>query len=203
MNVSPLVPTPLNAPYRLADGRAVQFGAVTPASRAIIERAVAHLSPETSRRRFFTVRYRLSERELDELTHLDGIERYAVGASVVTPGGGVEGVGVARYVRDAADHDVAELALLVVDAYQGRGIGRTLLARLASAAIDRGIARFRGMVLIDNEPMLRLLREYAPDLDLLRIDDYFRVEVPLMRPLPSRYAGGPLSSMTLPSGSLM
>ena len=203
MNLSPLVPTPLNAPYRLADGRAVQFGAVTPASRAIIERAVAHLSPETSRRRFFTVRYRLSDRELDELTHLDGIERYAVGASVVTPGGEVDGVGVARYVRDAEDREVAELAILVVDAYQGRGIGRTLLARLASAAIDRGITRFRGMVLIDNEPMLRLLREYAPDLALVRSDEFFRIEVPLTPRPTSRYAGGPLSSITLPSGSLM
>jgi GNAT superfamily N-acetyltransferase len=203
VSIVTLVPTPVDAPFRLSDGRALQFGEITPASRPLIERAVAHLSPETSRRRFFTVRYRLSERELDELTHLDGIRRYAVGASVVTPGGEVEGVGVARYVRDADDETVAELAILVVDAYQGRGVGRTLLARLAGAALERSITRFRGMVLIDNEPMLRLLREYAPDLALVRIDDYFRVDVPLSFRAPSRYAGGPLSSMTLPSGSLM
>lgn len=196
----PALPTPLHAPFRLADGRALHFGPVTPASRGLIERAMRRLSPETSRRRFFTVRYQLSERELDELTILDGVRRYAVGASVVTPEGGVDGVGVARYARDPEDADTAELALLVVDAYQGRGIGRTLLARLATAAVERGIAFFRGLVLVDNHPMLRLLREYAPDMVLHRIDDFYRVDVPLV---PRRYAGGPFSSMTLPSGSWM
>jgi GNAT superfamily N-acetyltransferase len=166
----------------------------------LIERAMRRLSPETSRRRFFTVRYQLSERELDELTHLDGVQRYGVGASVATPAGDVEGVGVARYARDPGDPRTAELALLVVDAYQGRGIGRTLLARLATAALERGIAFFRGLVLVDNDPMLHLLREYAPDMALRRVDDYYRVEVPLV---PRRYAGGPFSSMTLPSGSWM
>lgn len=194
MTASPLLAMPLDAPYVLADGRRLSFGPVTPRARPLIERAMARLSPESSRRRFFTVRYRLSERELDELTQLDGIARFAVGASTVTPRGDIEGVGVARYVRDTDDPAAAELAILVVDAYQGLGIGRTLLARLATAAIARGIARFRGMVLIDNTPMLRLLREFAPNLALKRVDDYFRVEVPL---------AGPLSSMTLPSGSLM
>jgi GNAT superfamily N-acetyltransferase len=173
--------TALHAPFRLPDGRSLRFGPITPSARGLIERAMARLSPETSRRRFFTVRYRLSDRELDDLTNLDGVRRYAVGASVRTPGGEVEGVGVARYARDADDPRTAELALLVVDAYQGRGIGRTLLARLAAAAIARGIARFRGLVLADNEPMLRLLRAFAPDLALRRVDDYYDVKLPLLR----------------------
>jgi len=178
---TPALPTPLHAPFRLADGRSLAFGPVTAASRGIIERTMRRLSPETSRRRFFTVRYQLSERELDELTLMDGVRRYAVGASVATQAGGVDGVGVARYARDADDPRVAELALLVVDAYQGRGVGRTLLARLATAALERGIRCFRGLVLVDNDPMLRLLREYAPDMVLRRTDDYYRVEVPLLR----------------------
>jgi len=167
------------APPRLPDGRPLFFGPITPASRPLIEGAMSRLSPETSRRRFFTVRYRLSERELDELTILDGIDRYGVGVSTLGADGRPEGVGVARYVRNATDRDTAELALLVVDAYQGRGVGATLLARLARAAMTRGIARFRGMVLIENAPMLHLLRRYAPNLALSRIDDYFRVDVAL------------------------
>jgi len=54
-------------PPRLPDGRPLFFGPVTPASRPLIERAMTRLSPETSRRRFFTVRYRLSDRECARL----------------------------------------------------------------------------------------------------------------------------------------
>jgi GNAT superfamily N-acetyltransferase len=181
------VRTSIDAPYLLPDGRRLQFGPVTRASRPLIERAVAGLSPLTSYRRFFTVRYRLSDAELDALTNLDGVDRFAVGASIRN-GPGVDGVGVARFVRDRARRNVADLALLVVDAFQGRGVGQTLLARLAGAALARGIDTFRGMVLLDNAPMLRLLRALAPDLRLARADDYFEVEAPL-------------SSITLPSGS--
>lgn len=177
----PAIPLlPVNAPFTLGDGRSLQFGPVTPASRPLIERAVAQLSPMTSYRRFFTVRYRLSDQELDALTHLDGFDRFAVGASI-REGTGVRGVGVARFVRDRERPRVADLALLVVDAFQGFGVGRTLLARLASAALARGIDTFRGMVLVENVPMLRLLRALAPDLLLTRVDDYYDIEARLTR----------------------
>jgi GNAT superfamily N-acetyltransferase len=179
----------IEAPFALPDGRRLQFGPVGRASRPLIERAIAGLSPLTSYRRFFTVRYRLSDAELDALTNLDGVNRFGVGASIRTASG-VDGVGVARFVRDRERPRVADLALLVVDAFQGLGVGHTLLARLAGAALARGIDTFRGMVLIDNMPMLRLLRHLAPDLRLARVDDYFEVEAPL-------------SSITLPSGSSM
>jgi len=68
----------------------------------------------------------------------------------------------------------------VVDAFQGLGVGRTLLARLANAALVRGVDTFRGMVLVDNAPMLKLLRALAPDLRLSRVDDYYEVEAPLV-----------------------
>lgn len=183
---------PVDAPFRLADGRALQFAPVTRASRPLIERAMTELSPLTSYRRFFTVRYRLSDGELDELTNLDGVQRFAVGASV-RDGPGARGVGVARWVRDRERPRVADLALLVVDAFQGFGVGTTLLARLAGAALARGIDTFRGMVLIENQPMLRLLRALAPEMRLWRVDDYYEIEAPI--------AAGPLSSITLPSGS--
>lgn len=169
-------PTPqqieVEAPFYLRDGRPLGIGPVTPASRTIIEKAIARLSPETSRRRFFTPRFRLSDKELDELTILDGIDRYAIGASVRTAAGEVEGVGVARYVRVAGAPTVAEVAVLVVDAFQGQGVGRMLLSRLASAGIARGITRLRGIVLQDNRPMLGLLRKYAPGVAMRNAEDH-------------------------------
>jgi GNAT superfamily N-acetyltransferase len=191
-------------PFRLRDGRPVWFGPVTPAARDVIVRALARLSPESSRRRFFTVRYQLSDRELDALTILDGIDRYAVGATVRSDDGAVEGVGVARYVRTTADPQVAEVAFLVVDAFQGQGVGKALLARLAEAAVERGIRRFEGIVLPDNTPVLGLLTRHAPGTIKHRDYDFLRVDVGLEGFAPaSRQAGGPFSSTTFPSGSRM
>lgn len=185
MNSLPLLP--LDAPFRLADGRELAFAPITPAARPLIERAMAGLSPLTSYRRFFAVRFKLSEAELEQLTHTDGVHRYAIGATV-REGGEPSGVGVARWVRDRERPRFADLGLLVVDAFQGAGVGRTLLARLTRAALARGIDTFRGMVLVDNEPMLRLLRALSPGLRLRRVDDYYEVEAPIavgiMRPAP-------------------
>ena len=140
---------------------------------------MARLSPESSRRRFFTPRFRLSDTELDRLTNLDGVNRYAIGATAVGADGGVEGLGVARYAREADEPRAAEAAVVVVDAYQGLGLGKLLLRRLAAAALARGIDRLRGIVLRDNDPMIGLLTRHAPGLALIRSDEHLEVEVRL------------------------
>ena len=129
-----LAALPIYAPYVLPDGRPLRFGPVSRASRPLIERAVARLSPLTSYRRFFTVRYRLSDAELDALTNLDCVDRFAVGASIRN-GSEVDGVGVARFVRDRERPRVADLALLVVDVAPFRARGRP--AGRAELAVDR------------------------------------------------------------------
>jgi len=163
----------------LADGRVVVLRPVTPAAKPLIAAAMLRLSPESSRRRFFTPRFQLSDRELDRLTDLDGVDRYAIGATVVLPDGGAEGIGVARYARDPDAPRAAEAAVLVVDAYQGLGLGKLLLRRLAAAALARGIDRLRGIVLRDNDPMLGLLSRHAPGLALIRWNEHLEVEVRL------------------------
>src|SRR5690242_13124850 len=97
----------------LADGRAVTLAPLTPAAKPLIATAIERVSPESSRRRFFTVRRRFSERELDEMTALDGVSRYAIGATGADADGPV-GAAIARYARDANDPTRAEVAMLVV-----------------------------------------------------------------------------------------
>jgi ribosomal protein S18 acetylase RimI-like enzyme len=169
---------PSSEKLRLADGREVTLSPVTRASRALIADGIGRVSAESSRRRFFTVRRRFSERELDELTTLDGHDRYAVGASARGPDGPI-GAGLARFARLDADPTTAEVALLVVDDFQHVGLGRALLQRLARAASERGIERFTALVLRDNAPMIALLRRYAPGLTIESAGDHLRIEVPL------------------------
>ena len=57
------------------------------------------------------------------------------------------GVGVARYVRSAAEPDKAEFAVAVADDWQGRGVGGALLARLSDRAREEGVRRFTAVIL--------------------------------------------------------
>lgn len=169
---------------RLDDGADVALEPVTPKARPLIQRAMGQVSAESSRRRFFTVRRRLSDAELDLLTRMDGWQRYAIGATAAGPDG-IEGLGVARFARLDADPSAAEVALIVVDPWQGRGLGRLLLARLALAALERGIDRLTGLVLPENTPMLGLLERLGDDLLVAPRAEHLEVEVRLD---PSRIA---------------
>ncbi len=168
-------------PLALHDGRVVTFGPVTPAAKPLIQAAVGKMSPETSRRRFFTVRHQLSDLELHRLTDLDGWDRFAIGAAAHSDDGLVEGVGVARYARLADKPNTAEIALVVVDAFQRKGIGKRLLNALSRAALKRGIDRLRGTVLNDNDAMLALLTRHAPGLVRFEVREELEVEVRLAR----------------------
>ena len=73
---------------------------------------------------------------------------------------GPELIAVARY-EPTAEPGVAEIALVVQDEWQGRGLGRLLLGELLAAAQARGHQRFRAYVLADNVRMLHLLSKYT------------------------------------------
>jgi acetyltransferase len=67
-------------------------------------------------------------------------------------------IGVARYVLDRNNHS-AEFAIVVADAWQGRGIGKRLLAELVDVARRRGLKQLYGDILGTNRPMLELVRK--------------------------------------------
>ena len=67
-------------------------------------------------------------------------------------------IGVARYVVEEDGED-CEFALVLADAWQGRGIGRHMLEKLMSVAAQRGVRRMHGDILSSNTPMLGLVRK--------------------------------------------
>jgi GNAT superfamily N-acetyltransferase len=162
----------------LRDGRTVVLRPVTPASKPLIAAAMARLSPESSRRRFFTVRYRLSDAEFDRMTALDGTSAFAIGAAASDASGRTQGVGVARYARDADDPTTAELAIIVVDEYQGLGLGKLLITRLVAEAHARGIDRLRAIVLPDNDLVIGMLRKHAPMVEIRGDGDHLIADIP-------------------------
>jgi GNAT superfamily N-acetyltransferase len=113
------------------------------------------LSPRSVYQRFLAQRPSLPSAWYHAFANVDYERRFALVAEHETPGG-VELVGVARYEPTGVP-DTAEIAMVVDDAWQGRGLGRALLERLLDEAAARGIRRFRADVLGDNRRMLALL----------------------------------------------
>jgi len=138
----------------LRDGAFVRLRLVRPGDKPRLREIMAGMSPGSRRMRFLGPRDQLTERELAYLTEVDGIDHLAILATR-----GFQGVGVARFVRVGVGGRVAEPAMAIVDRFQGRGLGRLLLGRLAAAARERGVERFEGEVLATNRSMLHLLGE--------------------------------------------
>lgn len=105
------------------------------------------LSPETTYLRFFTPHPELSDDELHRFTHVDHRDREAIVATAAD-----QIIGIARY--DRLDDGGAEVAFVVADAWQGRGLGTALFHRLAERARQVGIERFVAETLPHNRSML-------------------------------------------------
>lgn len=131
-----------------------------PEDRALLVEAFERLSPESRYRRFFAPLQTMSGPLLDALTAVDSVDHFAWAALAAEPepDGRPAGVGVSRYVR-LADPAAAEMAVTVVDDWQGRGLGRILLDALVLEALENGITRLEGDVLVENRPMQELLRQ--------------------------------------------
>jgi GNAT superfamily N-acetyltransferase len=134
----------------------------------------AHLSAETIRRRFFNAHPVLSPKELDRFTHVDGDVRVAVVAVEDD-----EIVGVGRYESIPGTDDV-EVAFVVRDDHQGRGLGSELVRHIAEEAARHGKRRMLAETLLDNLPMLRAFA-HLPGMTRRMVDGIWEVEVPLHR----------------------
>jgi RimJ/RimL family protein N-acetyltransferase len=110
----------------------------------------AGLSPDTVYLWFFSVHPELSDAEVDRFTHVDHRDREALVA--VADG---EIVGVARLDRCATETE-AEVAFVIADAWQGKGLGTRLFHALAARGRELGVQRFVAETLPQNRRMLAL-----------------------------------------------
>lgn len=139
-----------------ASGTELEIRPIEPGDKAALMAAVEQSSDEAIYRRFLNPHGRLTARELRYLTEVDHRDHEALLAVVPASG---RSVGVARYVRDPERRNSAEIAVAVLEPWQGRGVGKALLRRLADRAQDEGISEFTALMLSGNQPMRRLLAD--------------------------------------------
>jgi L-amino acid N-acyltransferase YncA len=145
----------------LRDGRVVTVRPLEPSDREGLAAAVKRLSPETRYLRFASPKPHLTKRELDFLVNVDHHRHEAILATDPTTGCGIA---VVRYVEIAGQPGMVEIAATVADEWQGRGLGPTLLARLAQRAREEGHCAIRASVLATNQRSIAMLTRagFAP-----------------------------------------
>jgi acyl-CoA synthetase (NDP forming)/GNAT superfamily N-acetyltransferase len=149
----PTPPPHWEADIVAADGGTVHLRPICPEDADGINGLMERSSDQTRYYRFFGPMKRLSEKDLHRFTHVDHVDRVAF---VVLLGDQIVAVG--RFDRYPGTDD-AEVAFLVEDAHQGRGLGSVLLEHLAAAARERGIKNFVAEVLAQNSRMVRVFQD--------------------------------------------
>ena len=149
-------PAHLSRTWTLASGELLRVRPVRHDDGALEEAFVRALSLESRYQRMLSGGIKVTPEWIDSMTHIDYQHHMAFAVTTVVDG--VEQfVGVGRYVVDS-HKSTAEIALVLADAWQGRALGRRLLATLLEHAQAAGVRKAVGVVLATNKAMLRLAR---------------------------------------------
>jgi RimJ/RimL family protein N-acetyltransferase len=140
----------------LRDKRRVEIRALRPDDRADLLAAVGRTSKQSLYRRFFAVKSDFTEPEIAFFLNVDFINHAAL-VAVLKDEGRPMIVGGGRYI--VLQPGRAEVAFVVVDQYQGQGIGAALLSHLVSLARGAGIHELIAEVLPDNTSMLKVFEK--------------------------------------------
>jgi len=138
----------------LKDSTKVTIRAIHPDDKDRLVKAFLALEPQTIRLRFFYPKRSLTDDDLTRLEKMDYQQRVGLAATVQNGGQEVI-VGFGEY---AARGQSAEIAFVVEEDWQGRGIASRLLRQLTAIARANGITQFEADVLAENTPMLAVFR---------------------------------------------
>ncbi|MFF4852039.1 GNAT family N-acetyltransferase [Streptomyces sp. NPDC001194] len=157
----PSYPAHWEADVVLRDGGTARIRPITTEDAGRLVSFYEQVSDESKYYRFFAPYPRLSARDVHRFTHHDYVDRVGLAATV-----GEEFIGTVRYDRIGPDGrpasapaDEAEVAFLVQDAHQGRGVASALLEHIGAVARERGIRRFAAEVLPANNKMIKVFKD--------------------------------------------
>ena len=158
MDVVPY-PADLEREISLRDGARVRIRPIRDDDAPALVDFYGRLSQQTAYQRFFAVMRRLPPDWARLLAHVDYRRRLALVAEDVSTDPPTL-IGVARY-EPTERADTVEVAFVVQDGWQNRGLGTRLFDELLAAAVARGFRRFQAFVLSDNRRMLDLISRFG------------------------------------------
>jgi acetyltransferase len=161
-------PADMTSVLRLADGSPVTLRAIRPEDADMEQEFVRNLSQNSRYFRFMNTVRELTPGMLIRFTQID-YDREMAFVAVREEGGREIEVGVARYITNP-DAQTCEFALVVADAWQGKGLGRRMLERLIEVARWRKLRTMEGHILTGNQSMLALCKKLGFEISDRRED---------------------------------
>ena len=153
-----MTPATYSAYETLRDGRPIEIRALRQDDEVDMLAAIDRTNAESLRRRFFVTKRGFSEQEKTFFLNVDFVSHVALVATI-DEGGQRAIVGGGRYVVTGPGK--GEVAFVVIDAYQGQGIGAMLTRHLVNLARVAGLKELAADVLPENAAMRKVLGKFG------------------------------------------
>ncbi|HZK49823.1 MAG TPA: GNAT family N-acetyltransferase [Thermoleophilia bacterium] len=166
-------PDELERYVTLDDGGTVLFRPLRPTDDALVRDLFYDTSEDAVYKRFMNAKATYPRDERDAIVNIDYRTTMSLAAARSGPGA-AELVALAEW-RLSPDDDYAEVAFMVRDDWQHRGLGMRLLQYLIELGTERGLAGFRAEVLPDNQGMLHVFQQCAREVKIKLVDGAYEV----------------------------
>ena len=153
-----MTPATYSAREQLRDGRPIEIRALRPSDEAGMLDAINHTNAESLRRRFFVTKRAFSDKEKAFFMNVDFVKHVALVAEIETDGRRTI-IGGGRYI--VTEPGGAEIAFVVIDDYQGKGIGTLLMRHLAVIGRTAGLKELIADVLPENAAMRKVFSKFG------------------------------------------
>ena len=163
----------------LRDGTEIFFRPIKPVDDAALSEMLYSLSEASVRTRYMTRTMSFPHEKVQQLTNIDYKNDLAI-VGVVPGIGGEDIVAIAQYYFDPKTL-AAEVAFLVQDEWQQKGMGTFLLDYITQVAKQRGVKRFYAKVLADNKPMLAIFQNSGYKVNVEFDGDVYNVAYDLTK----------------------
>ncbi len=161
----------------LKNGQGILLRPATPEDKPLIKEFLKRVSPESLRMRFMASISAIPENFFDILCTGDFTSK---GCLLAITGKDEEEkvVGMGNYIETGNGRSV-EVAFLIQDDYQGKGISTLLLERLAGLAAANGFIELEAEVLPENQPMLNVFKDSGFENHKVWSSDTVHIELPV------------------------
>jgi RimJ/RimL family protein N-acetyltransferase len=162
---------------KLDDGTPILIRPLRPDDKESIKEGFERISQHSRYLRYLSSGAKLTDEDLELLTCADPKKGLALGVCDLTYPV-LYGIAVARYVMCDDEPDTAEIAIVIVDEYQRRGLGSILLKLIVELARDNHVRSLCGYVLPENRAMIHLLKQVNATFKSMG-RSMFRIDIPL------------------------
>jgi RimJ/RimL family protein N-acetyltransferase len=173
-----MTPATFSVQEKLRDGRPIRIRSLRADDESGMLAAVDKTNAESLRRRFFVTKRGFSETEKAFFMNVDFVDHVALVVEI-DENGRPAIIGGGRYIVTEAGK--AEVAFVVVDTYQGQGIGTLLTQHLVALARAAGLEELAADVLPENAAMRGVLGKFGFRIDRSRDPQVIHMILPLMR----------------------